>query len=78
MERIAKGEVITLEDNNEYIVLDVVELEGRRYLYLVDEKSQKVIVAEEIIEGNDIIIETLDDQKRIEEIVKIVIERLRN
>ena len=76
MERITKDEAITLENNKEYSVVEIVEQDGKRYLYLVNEEDVDVIVAEEIIEGEDIIIETLDDVEKIKEIVKIVTERL--
>ena len=76
MERITKDEAITLENNKEYSVVEIVEQDGKRYLYLVNEEDVDVIVAEEIIEGEDIIIETLDDVEKIREIVKIVTERL--
>jgi len=76
MERITKNEAITLENNKEYNVVEIVEQDGKRYLYLVNEEDVDVIVAEEIIEGEDIIIETLDDVEKIKEIVKIVTERL--
>ncbi|MDD2203508.1 MAG: hypothetical protein PHT75_03970 [Bacilli bacterium] len=76
MERITKDEAITLENNKEYYVVEIVEQDEKRYLYLVKEEEADVIVAEEIIEGEEIIIETLDDIEKIKEIVKIVTERL--
>ena len=76
MERITKDEAITLDNDKEYYVVEIVEQEDKRYLYLVNEEETEVIVAEEIIEGEEIIIETLDDQEKIKEIVKIVIGRL--
>ncbi len=76
MERITKDEAITLENNKEYYVVEIVEQDEKRYLYLVNEEEADVIVAEEIIEGEEITIETLDDIEKIKEIVKIVTERL--
>ena len=76
MNRIAKGESITLDNNKEYFVVEVVEQENKRYLYLVNEQFKEVVVAEEIIEGNDIIIETLTDANKMQEIARIVVERL--
>lgn len=76
MERITKNEAIMLDDNKEYYVVEIVELDGKRYLYLVNEED--VMIAEEIIEGNDISIETIDDFEKIKEIMKIVSERLMN
>jgi hypothetical protein len=76
MERITKDEAITLDNNKEYYVVEIVEQDNKRYLYLVNEEDTDVIVAEELIEGDEIIIETLDDEEKIKEIVKIVTERL--
>jgi hypothetical protein len=76
MDRITKGEIITLDDNKEYTVVDVIEQESKSYLYLVSETHKEVVVAEEIIEGNNIIVESLDDIEKIKEISKIVLERL--
>jgi hypothetical protein len=78
MEQIVKNDTITLDDNKRYIVVEIVEQDNKRYLYLVNENQKEVVIAEEIIEGNDIIIETLDDIEKIKEISKIVVERLRN
>jgi hypothetical protein len=77
MERITKGETITLDDDKRYVVVEIVEQDNKRYLYLVNDSQKEVVVAEEIIENNDIIVETLDDINKIMEISKIVVERLR-
>jgi hypothetical protein len=76
MERITKGETITLDDDKHYIVVEIVEQDNKRYLYLVNDTHKEIVVAEEIIEGNDIIVESLDDINKIMEISKIVLERL--
>ncbi len=79
MEHLTKGEAITLDNDLEYYVVEVVEEGSERYLYLVgDGDDADVIIAKEIIEGDDILIETLEDQEKIMEIVKIVTERLRD
>lgn len=76
MERLTIDEAITLDDDKEYYIVDIVEEEGHRYLYLVNEAEVEVVVAEEIIDGNDIIVEMMDDPDKVGEIVKIVTERL--
>ncbi|HHX16608.1 MAG TPA: hypothetical protein GX725_01670 [Mollicutes bacterium] len=78
MDRITKGEAITLDNDIEYVVVDAVELDNKRYLYLVSEDKNEVLVAEEIIEDNDIFVETLTDMEKVREISKIVVERLDN
>ena len=76
MDRLTQGEYITLDNNKEYFVVEIVEQEDKRYLYLVSEKDVQVVVAEEIIDGDDIFVETIDDKEKITEIVKIVTGRL--
>lgn len=78
MERITKGELITLDNNKEYVVVDIVEQGDKRYLYLVNQAIMEVVVVEEIVENDEIIIETLDSIDKVTEIVKIVVERLKN
>ncbi|MFA5408308.1 MAG: hypothetical protein WC343_06000 [Bacilli bacterium] len=78
MELIEKGEVLTLDDNQDYCVVEVVELDGKRYLYLVneDESKSEVIIAEEKHDAEGVIVETLDDKAQMKRIVDIVIKRL--
>ncbi|MDD4036726.1 MAG: hypothetical protein PHS45_05360 [Bacilli bacterium] len=78
MKRITKGELITLDNNKEYVVVDIVEQGDKRYLYLVNQAIMEVVVVEEIVENDEIIIETLDSIDKVTEIVKIVVERLKN
>ena len=61
VDRLTQGEYITLDNNKEYFVVEIVEQEDKRYLYLVSEKDVQVVVAEEIIDGDDIFVETIDD-----------------
>lgn len=77
MERIGKGEEITLDDNKDYYVFDVVEQSDKRYLYLVNQKEKELLIAEELIDNDDIIIETVTDENKIMEIVKIVKGRIK-
>jgi hypothetical protein len=76
MERITKGETITLDNGKEFVTVEIVEQEDKRYLYLVNEELREVVIAEEIIENNDIIIKVLKDVSKMQEIAKIVLERL--
>lgn len=78
MKRITKGELITLDNNKEYVVVDIVEQGDKRYLYLVNQAMMEVVIVEEIVENDEIIIETLDSIDKVTEIVKIVVERLKN
>jgi hypothetical protein len=76
MERITKGETITLDNGKEFVTVEIVEQDDKRYLYLVNEELREVVITEEIIENNDIIIKALKDVNKMKEIAKIVLERL--
>ena len=73
---IQKEELITLEDNKEYYVVDIVELE-ERYLYLINKDDKKdIMLAKETIENNESYVEEVEDEEKKREIFKILYERL--
>lgn len=73
MEPITKGEAVTLDDNKEYYVVDIVYDEGKKYIYLItDEEENKVVIGEEIVENKEVFIETISDP----DIMKRVMEKI--
>jgi len=73
---IEKDELITLDDNKEYYVVDTVKLDVN-YLYLINKDDKKdIIVAKEIIENNETFIEIEDSEEKLKEVFKILYERL--
>lgn len=77
MDRIIKGEVITLDNDLDYVTVESVEQGGKIYLYLVREDGNEVIVAEEVHEGEEIFVDTVTDLNKIMGITNIVMERVK-
>ncbi len=51
---IEQGEIWTLDDNNPYIVASIVELESKKYIYLIHKSDyQKYIIGEFTGDGID-------------------------
>jgi hypothetical protein len=77
MERIKKGEAITLDDNIEYYVIDNVMQGADNYLYLAKSSNPKeIMIAKEIITDNEITIEEVTDEAKEQEIITEVLKRL--
>ncbi|MGI6329623.1 MAG: hypothetical protein ACOXZR_02030 [Bacilli bacterium] len=76
METLNKGELITLENDIDYYVVEIIEQEGDRYLYLVNDERAEVVIGKEIIDGDNIIVETIDDREKMREITKLVLEKV--
>ncbi|NLD79166.1 MAG: hypothetical protein GX641_02425 [Mollicutes bacterium] len=77
MERIKKGEAITLDDNIEYYVIDNVMQGADNYLYLAKSSDPKeIMIAKEIITDNEISIEEVTDEAKEQEIITEVLKRL--
>ncbi len=73
MEKIEKQELITLDDGKEFLVVDIVEYEGERYLYLArDDEKLEVMLVKEKIEADELVVETVGDN----DIKKIIMEKL--
>lgn len=77
MERIKKGEAITLDDNIEYYVIDNVMQGADNYLYLAKSSDPKeIMIAKEIVTDNEISIEEVTDEAKEQEIITEVLKRL--
>ncbi len=66
-------DIITLEDNTEYVVLDIVELNREKYLFcvLIDENErpkQEYKYFKEVSEDGNLYTEEVDDKNIIEAI----------
>lgn len=76
METLNKGELITLENDIDYYVIEIIEQEGERYLYLVNDERAEVVIGKEIVDGDNIIVETIDDREKMREITKLVLKKV--
>lgn len=72
MEKLEKGELITLDNNKEYLVYDTIVKNDKRYIYLScnteDIKKAEVLICEEKQQKEDIVLELLTDKDEIKDI----------
>lgn len=72
MERLEKNEVLTLSNDKEYLVYDIIEKNKNRYIYLAlntDEVEEaEVMICKEIEKEGEINLELLTDKEEIEDI----------
>lgn len=69
--KLENGEVITLEDGKEYIVFNSILKEGVNYVFLISNfKPVEICFAKEIIDGENISLEIINDQKQKNELMK--------
>ncbi len=69
--KLENGEVITLDDGKEYIVFNSILKEGVNYVFLISNfKPVEICFAKEIIDGENISLEIINDQKQKEELMK--------
>lgn len=78
MKKLQKGETITLDTGKKYFVAEIVELDNKEYLYLVNNDEVEVVIGESIVENNEFIVETITDRELMFKIIKIVFKRLSN
>ena len=68
---IKKNDVLTLEDNNEYVVVSKVTYDDANYLYIVDLNDVKNIKF--VKENNDEVLE-ISDKDLISELIPLFID----
>lgn len=71
-----KEDIITLEDNTEYLILDIIELNHEKYMYCVEINELELptdnyAYFKEIKEQNDIYIEEVKDEKTLKNIISL-------
>lgn len=68
--RLETDEVITLDNNRDYVVVNKKEYDGNNYICLTSlSKPLEVLVGKEVIDGNDISIELLTEENEIKKII---------
>ncbi len=78
MKSIEKGEYLTLEDGKEFYVIDTLDDNNQKYIYLANDegeegKTELLLVKEITDEEGNIIVETLDDEEEIKNVaVKMI------
>lgn len=78
MEFILKeSDLITLENDNQYLVVKLFEYESNKYAYLIkltdyDEKNPEILFVQEIVEGKDLLVEPVDDEPLCNKLLAVV------
>lgn len=78
MQKLEKGEIVTLDNNKEYLVYDVIQKNNKKYIYLSsntdDIKDLEVLICEEKIENDNVILKLLTDKNEITEIANELVK----
>lgn len=78
MERLEKGELVTLDNNKEYLVYDIINKNGKRYIYLSfnteEIEKAEVMICKEIETEGEINLELLTDKEEIEDIANELLD----
>ncbi len=67
-----RGEEITLEGGDKYVVVDNFEYKGKNYLYLISEDEDHDVA---LVTINDDVIDPIEDDKEYEEVFKELVNR---
>lgn len=61
------GQVVKLDDNKEYIVLNKMNLHNINYIYLVTiEKPTEILIATEKVENDNVMLEEIKDNDELD------------
>lgn len=74
-------DIITLEDNKEYLILDIIKYDNEEYMYCVmidefDNVTNEYIYVKCIQENNDIFVEEVEDKVVLENIIEIFSKKI--
>ena len=67
-----RGEEITLEGGDKYVVVDNFEYKGKNYLYLISEGEDHDVA---LVTINDDVIDPIEDDKEYKEVFKELVNR---
>ena len=83
MENIELYDIITLDNNEEYSVIKILEEEGKKYYLLawVDEEEEpdleNIKIVEKVIENGKILLEEIEDEELLKKLSKQFLQSLR-
>lgn len=78
MNKIMESEILTLDNNEEYICVARIEDNENSYLALISNaKPVSFRFAKEIVDGDDITLEIIYDQEEKEKVLKLYNEEIR-
>ena len=83
MENIELYDIITLDNNEEYSVIKILEEEGKKYYLLawVDEEEEpdleNIKIVEKVIENGKTLLEEIEDEELLKKLSKQFLQSLR-
>ena len=83
MKQLELYDIITLDNDEEYTILKIIQNEEKTYLLLawIDEDEEpdmeKIKIVEQVQENNQIAIEEIKDEKQIKKLSKLFLESLK-
>jgi hypothetical protein len=72
MNNYERGEELTLDDGEKYIVVDFFEYKSKKYLYVISEKEGNEVSLVKV-DGNEV--EPIEDEKEYNEVFKELVNR---
>ncbi len=72
MDKINKFETLTLSNNKEYIVFDILEKNNEQYLYLVNENDNEVL----LVKTNNEELIVVKDENLLKELADEILKRI--
>lgn len=57
-----KDKIITLENNKKYLVLDIVEYEDRKYIFLINNEDETDSIFREVLAGDNLKLKEIDQE----------------
>ena len=67
---LENGEIVKLNDNKEYIVVNTLNLHNIRYVFLIsNSKPLEIVIATEKIKDEDIVLEEIKDNSELDYIL---------
>lgn len=64
------GEIVKLNEEKEYIVINILDLHNIRYIFLVsNSKPLDIVIATEKIKGEEIVLEEIKDNNELDYIL---------
>lgn len=78
MDKLEKGELVTLDNDKEYYIYEIIEIEGNRYAYMTlnteDENQMEVMICKEIATDSETNLELVTDKKLLQTIAEQVLK----
>lgn len=67
-----KDDIITLNNNEKYVVIDKINIDNTNYLFLINEEinNDNVVIAKEVIKDNIIFIDNIDSDLEYDMVMK--------